>query len=128
MPDALHPILANTPACFLQQRGNPAAAVASVFTGQLDDRFHQRVFIGSMHRLVALRGTPTVAVILDLATAFLLTEKLIELFGDLIRKLEHWALGINALDDCPRDSFPVSKTPLHCSAGWLGTIEKRKPL
>jgi len=32
--------------------------VAPVLTGQLGDRFRQRLFIGSMHRLVALCGTP----------------------------------------------------------------------
>jgi hypothetical protein len=80
-----------------------------------------------MHRLEALRGTPTVAVILDLAT-FLLTGKLIDLFGDLFRKQEDWALGINALDVCPRDFFHVSKTALLGSAAWFGTIQKGKPL
>ena len=46
-PDALHPILPNMPACFLQQRGNPAVAVASVFTGQLDG-FNAQRSMGSL--------------------------------------------------------------------------------
>jgi len=57
-PDALHPIPANMPAGFLQQCGNSPLAIATILTGQLDDRFCQRIFSGSMHRLVALRGTP----------------------------------------------------------------------
>jgi|GEM_PF-2239253 len=52
-PDALDPVLANSPACSLQQRRNPAIAVTPVLTGQLDDGLGQSIFVFPLCRSVA---------------------------------------------------------------------------
>jgi hypothetical protein len=57
-PDALDAIPAHMPACLLQQHRDSPVAKATVFTGQLGDRFCQCIFVGSLRRLVALRCTP----------------------------------------------------------------------
>jgi hypothetical protein len=57
-PDALHPIFAYVPASTLQQRRNSPVAVATVFTGQCNDRFGQRFFVDPRDRGIALCPSP----------------------------------------------------------------------
>ncbi len=57
-PDALHPIPAHLPASTLQQRRNSPVAVATVFTGQRNDRFGQFLFVDPLDRGIALCPSP----------------------------------------------------------------------
>ena len=45
LPDALHPLAINPPACGAQQRGDAAITIAAIGTGQLDNRRSQRRFV-----------------------------------------------------------------------------------
>jgi hypothetical protein len=57
-PDALYPIFAYLPAIMLQQRRNSSVSVATVFTGQGNDRFGQRIFVDPPDRGIALCPSP----------------------------------------------------------------------
>jgi hypothetical protein len=57
-PDALHAVLAHLPACFSQFHRDASVAVAPVFACQFDDRSRQRVLVGSINHLAALRSSP----------------------------------------------------------------------
>src|SRR5271165_1622798 len=57
-PDALYPIFAHVPASTLQQRRNSSVSVATVFTGQGNDRFRQRLFVDPRDRGIALCPSP----------------------------------------------------------------------
>ena len=57
-PDALYPILAHLPTITLQQRRNSPVAVTTVFTGQCNDCFRQRIFIDPWDRGIALCPSP----------------------------------------------------------------------
>ena len=53
-PDPLHTFVVNNPTFVPQQSGHPAVAVASVFTGQLNDPFSQDCLIVSWAFIVPL--------------------------------------------------------------------------
>jgi hypothetical protein len=53
-PDSLDSILANLPACPLQQRGDAPVAVAPILAGQQNDRLSKSIFVFALCRLVAL--------------------------------------------------------------------------
>src|SRR6266852_5627317 len=53
-PDPLYPVFAHVPAITLQQRRNSPVSVATVFTGQGNDRFSQRLFVDPRDRGIAL--------------------------------------------------------------------------
>ena len=55
-PDALHPVLADLPAVPLQQRRDPAVAVASVLAGQFHDGPGESILVFALCELVALRA------------------------------------------------------------------------
>src|SRR4029077_1636035 len=57
-PDPLHPILAHRPAGLIQQRRDPAIAVAPVLTRQSDKRRGQRVFGDTPQRCTAPGAPP----------------------------------------------------------------------
>src|SRR5271157_5004024 len=57
-PDALYPIFAHLPAITLQQRRNSPISVATVFTGQGNDCFSQRLFVDPRDRGIALCPSP----------------------------------------------------------------------
>ena len=57
-PDALYPIFAYVPAITLQQRRNSSVSVATIFTGQGNDRFRQRLFVDLLDRGIALCPSP----------------------------------------------------------------------
>jgi hypothetical protein len=46
--DPLHPVLANMPACPLEQRRNPAIAIAAILVGQRYDGAGERIFVVSL--------------------------------------------------------------------------------
>ena len=55
-PDALDPVLANLPAISLQQRRDPAVAIASILAGQLHDGLGECIFVFALCQLIALRA------------------------------------------------------------------------
>ena len=57
-PDALHPIFAYLPAITLQQRRDSPVAVATLFTGQGNDRLRQRIFVDPRDHGIALCPSP----------------------------------------------------------------------
>ena len=57
-PDALYPISAHLPTSTLQQRRDSPVSVATVFTGQGNDRFRQRLFVDLLDRGIALCPAP----------------------------------------------------------------------
>src|SRR5271170_5289659 len=57
-PDALYPICARLPTITLQQRRNSPVSVATVFTGQGNDRFRQCLFVDLRDRGIALCPSP----------------------------------------------------------------------
>jgi hypothetical protein len=57
-PDALYPIFAHLPTITLQQRRNSPVSVATVLTGQGNDRFRQRIFVDPLDRGIALCPSP----------------------------------------------------------------------
>ena len=57
-PDPLHPIPSHIPARALQQHRDPAIPITAIFTGQLNDRSGQRVFIVALCSHVSLRPSP----------------------------------------------------------------------
>jgi hypothetical protein len=52
--DPLHPVLANMPACPLEQRRNPAIAIAAILVGQRYDGAGERIFVVSLCWPIAL--------------------------------------------------------------------------
>ena len=57
-PNALYPIFAHLPAITLQQRRNSPVAVATVLTGQRNDRFGECIFVDPLDRGIALCPSP----------------------------------------------------------------------
>ena len=57
-PDPLHAILAHMPTAIPQQSGDPPVALAPVLAGQRHDLARQRIFVRSVHSLVALCPSP----------------------------------------------------------------------
>ncbi len=56
-PDALHAVLTDRKAAQLEHRGDAPVAIAAVSAGKGEDLLRERVFIGSLDRVVAL-GAP----------------------------------------------------------------------
>src|SRR5271170_1042785 len=55
-PDAFDPVFANPPACTLQQRRDPAVAIAAILAGKPDDGLGQCILVFARCRPVALRA------------------------------------------------------------------------
>ena len=55
-PDALHPVFAHLPACALQQRRDPAVAIAPILAGKFDHCPGECILVFALCRLVALRA------------------------------------------------------------------------
>lgn len=56
-PDALHAVRANIPSGIVEQRRDPAIAIAAIFGGKRYDRSGQRIFARADNRRVTLRTT-----------------------------------------------------------------------
>jgi hypothetical protein len=55
-PDPLYPVLAYLPAIALQQRRDPAVAIAAILTGKLDDGSGESIFVFALYWQIALRA------------------------------------------------------------------------
>ncbi len=55
-PDTLHAVLADRPAGPLQQRRDPAVAIAAILAGKLNDRLRECILVFTPCRPIALRA------------------------------------------------------------------------
>src|ERR1700686_5449183 len=55
-PDSLYPVLADLPACPLEQRRDPTIAIATILAGQRYDGLGERIFVVALCRSIALRA------------------------------------------------------------------------
>ena len=53
-PDSLYPVLADLPACPLEQRRDPTIAIATILAGQRYDGLGERIFVVALCRPIAL--------------------------------------------------------------------------
>src|SRR5664279_2107944 len=55
-PDSRYPVLADLPACPLEQRRDPTIAIATILAGQRYDGLGERIFVVALCRPIALRA------------------------------------------------------------------------